>query len=314
MIEQVVRLSCRRAVSVASLCNKLGLSEAELRNLVAKARRQGYVCSITDGFVSTKVPQGARGTITLGSAKPGRHSFLHFTDIHFGSRYCDRTALAETFARARKRGVKTAVCTGDVLDGFKEVLIHEQRKVGFDGQATEATDFMRKHAKGFSVVAIDGNHDGYHSNAIGFVSGEVLAQRMREVGVAWQFAGVCLGRAIVHGAHVQMWHPHGGAGTRNAVRRVLNSRAETLEERCDILLVGHFHKFATVPTYPEGVFCAGGGTYQRKASEFANRISGGWDIGGTIVSYDVDAKGRVSHVAAEFMAADGARVFDSENF
>lgn len=300
MIQTIVRLTCKKPVAIEKLCERLDVSKRELLREIRAAQRAGALIEIVDGYVGTAVRVGAGETVKIDpSPKPGRYHVAHVTDLHAGSKFHDRDALLSFLHTAWDRGCRVVADTGDNLDGWKDVLLLEQRAVGFDAQSRELVDTWRK-APPFRVVAIDGNHDGYFSNAIGFVSGELLANRMREAGIDWQFAGVCLGRAIIHGARWQMWHPHGGASTRNALRRILNERAESLEERVDVLAMGHFHKFVSVAVFPEGVFGVAGGTFQRKGSEFSNRISRPWDVGASIVSYDVSKAGRVSQVAAEF--------------
>lgn len=302
MIDLIVHLTCKRAAPIDRLCERLGTSRAELLKEIKEARKAGAVINVTDGYVFTRVAVGPEKVVHIGETKPKRHHVAHVTDIHFGSKYCDREALLSFLHTAWDLGCRSVACTGDVLDGMKDVLLLEQRAIGFDPQASEAVETLKK-APPFSWAAIDGNHDGYFSNAIGFVSGRLLETRMREAGIDWHFAGVCLGHAVVHGAKWELWHPHGGASTRNALRRTLNERAEALEYHVDILAMGHFHKYTAIPTFPEHVFGLAGGTFQRKRSEFGNRITRPWDVGASIVSYDVDAKGRVWDVAAEFKRA-----------
>lgn len=296
----IVRLTCRRPMALGALCERLDCTKRELLAEIKQARAAGAVIEIVDGFVGTRVRIGSGPTVHIGRTKPGRHLVAHVTDLHAGSKYFDADALSEFLERAWERGARSLVNTGDNLDGWKDVLLLEQKHVGFDAQAECLVEVFAK-APPFEVVAIDGNHDGYFSNSTGFVSGSLLEHRMREQGVKWNFAGVCLGSAVVHGARWQLWHPHGGASTRNALRRILNARVEGLHEPLDVLAMGHFHKFSSVATFPESVFAFSGGTFQRKRSEFANRISTSWDVGGVLVSYDVDKRGRVSHQAAEFV-------------
>lgn len=308
MIDLLVHLTCRRPVHRDKLRARLGLTQRGLDRMIAHAQAEGRCIALLDGgFVATRIPHGPHRTVVLGAKKPGRYGVGQATDFHFGSAHCDLEAIAQWGAKAWARGVRKVVCTGDVLDGWKDKLLVEQRAVGFDRQAHEAATTLRALPP-FSWVAIDGNHDGYFSSAIGVVSGELLEQRMRAAGVDWNFAGVCLGRAIVHGARWQMWHPHGGASKRNTLRCILNERIEALQEPADVVAMGHFHKFASVLAYPENVLGVAGGTFQRKdshgrGSEFARRITSAWDIGGPVVSYEIDRKGRVRDLAAEFVSA-----------
>ncbi len=302
MIQDIARLTARRPMLLGRLAERLQVSKKELLAEVRAAQKAGAQLEIVEGHVGVKVRVGGQPEIVLGETSAGRHLVAHVTDLHAGSRYFDREALLTFLNLAWKRGARVLVNTGDNLDGHKDVLLLEQRACGFDAQAEELVNVWKK-APPFRVVAIDGNHDGYHSSACGFVSGKLLEGRMREAGLDWTFAGVCLGRARIHGARWMLWHPHGGASTRNALRKILNERIEAMEEPMDVLTMGHFHKFSSVAAYPEGVFGFSGGTFQRKGSEFSNRISRPWDTGGVLVSYDIDAKGCVSHTAAEFVPA-----------
>lgn len=298
MIADVVRYTSRGAVPIARLCERLVCSEKELGAAVRTARAEGVHVQIVDGHVATRVALGALETVTVGDTKAGRKLVAGISDTHFGSRHCDEDGILEHLHLAWERGAKVCIHTGDVLDGNKPVLLPDQDYIGFDSQAARAVRLFSK-APPFKYVAIDGNHDGYFSASSGFVSGTLLAARMKDAGVSWSFAGVCEGRAVVHGLRAFLWHPHGGASTRNAVRRVLNEKAEALQEPADVIVIGHYHKFVSFQAYPERIHCMAGGTFQLKLSEFANRISRSWDHGGTLVSFTVDAKGVAHEIAAE---------------
>ena len=233
------------------------------------------------------------------------------TDIHFGSKHCDVGLLCSFLEFAKREGCEYVVCTGDILDGHDNKLLFDQRAVGLENQVAEAVSVIAS-VPGLTWLAIDGNHDGYFSKQIGFTSGDHLEAKMQQAGVNWTYLGKCLGHTYLYGALWQLWHPHGAASTHNAVRRSLNKRVEALhnEQRGnrspqhdipppDILAVGHYHKYASFQAHPEGAHCVAGGCFQTKGSEFSNRISNGWDVGGTIVSYYATGA-TTEHVSAEF--------------
>lgn len=300
MIFELVNLVTRRPMRVEKVCTKLMCSEAELNKAVTRAAKQGYNVRTVDGYVMSGVRIGQGDTlISLGSERPGRKHVAIATDIHFGSTHCDRDALLSFLETAWERRCRVLVMTGDILDGNKDVLLPDQRKTTFDGQVGECLTLFKK-APPFQTVFIDGNHDGYFSSSMGTMSGRILGDRAKAAGLDWTYLGACLGRATISGARWQLWHPHGGASTRNAVRRVLNERAEAMtDDLCHVLAMGHYHKYVSLPTYPEGVFTVAGGTFQQKRSEFANRIARPWDVGGTIVSYTARDLGP-SEFSAEF--------------
>lgn len=311
MIHDVIRLTCKRPVTISKLCEKLSCSDKELRTAVDKAKGEGYQVQIVQNIVFSRIASGPTNLVKIGSSKPGRYHTVHYTDPHLGSKHSDRKAQVDFFRECWKRKASAVACTGDILDGNKEVLLPDQSHIGFDSQVEDLQTVLWDAFKGhmdIPVVVIDGNHDGYFSASSGFISGEVVAARMRDAGFNWHFSGVCLGNADIHGAKWQLWHPHGAGGSRNGVRRILNARAEGIQEPCDVLALGHFHRHATVNTYPEKIFAIAGGTFQRKASEFGQRIMQPWDIGGSIVSHTISAKRRACEISAEFIAFDGREV------
>lgn len=307
MHHDIIRLTTRHAWHKDKLCEKLGLNFTQLKKAIKEANAEGYAVRDVDGFIQTRSPAIHAETkpIILGSTRPGRHHVAIVTDLHAGSNHFHSRGLLRFLDLSWSFGCRVAVSTGDVLDGNKPVLLPDQLRAGWDGQVSELTKTLTK-APPFKYVAIDGNHDGYFSASSGTTSGRQLETTLRGEGLDWTFAGVCLGRAKIHGADWHLWHPHGGAGTRNAIRRILNERIEALEEPAHIVAMGHFHKFATVAAYPERVFGVAGGTFQEKRSEFANRISRGWDVGGTIVSYTLSRHGVISEISAEFYPVGGA--------
>ncbi len=159
-------------------------------------------------------------------------------------------------------------------------------------------------------LCIEGNHDGYFSALMGTSAGRILQDRMREHGLDWTHLGACLGHAKIHGALWELWHPHGAAASREAVRRVMDRRVEALAREGatpDVLAVGHYHKQAQHLSLPARTFCVSGGCFQAKGSrhyqgsEFSNRIANPWHLGGAIVGYRVEADGTISEFTAEFL-------------
>lgn len=280
-------------------------SQATLTSSQPTVTDRVYAGAATVAEPGSVMGRVARSVARIGETKPGRYRLAHVTDLHGGSHHFDAKALLDFLKLAKTRGVCAVLDTGDNADGAKDVLVQEQRETGMDGQHAELVDVFAAADLGVPVWAISGNHDGYHDAAAGCDSGAILATRMQERGVMWHHLGQCLGRVVVHGAKLELWHGAGGSGTRNAVRRVLNHRAESYVDgdAPHALLVGHYHRYAQFVAYPEDIFCVSGGTFQRKRSEFANRIAHPWDIGGGILSFTVRDDLSVGEFAYEFVPA-----------
>lgn len=300
-IHDIVRLCARTPYNADKLCTKLGISGRKLADLIKARTTEGYSVKLKDGLVYSRSPSVIAETkpINLGSTSPGRKVAAVVSDLHAGSSHFHGRALQRFLAKAWKKGARVAIIPGDVLDGNAPVLLPDQVTSRWDGQCEILAKTLAK-CPPFQYVAIDGNHDGYFSARSGLSSGKLLQSELRSVGVDWTFAGTCLGRPVVNGARIHMYHGNGGAGTRNAIRRILNARVEGLEEPADALFMGHYHKFVTVATYPERVFACAPGTFQEKRSEFANRIVAPWDVGGALASWTVYRDKTVGEFSAEF--------------
>lgn len=302
-VQSIVALTCKRPQPLARVLAQGRLTQKQFQGAVDEAAKRGYSVRVRDGMVSSAVAVGPRPEpVVLGDAKPGRHQVCYFTDTHFGCRHCAEDSLLEFWHRCWDRGARVGVCTGDLLDGNRGVLLADQDYIGYDSQKERLKRLLRK-APPMKIVAVDGNHDGYLSASMGTQCGALLAEQLQAAGYQWHFAGMCEGRAIVHGANVFLWHPAGGSSSREGVRKVLTDKIRNTQEPMDVLLMGHLHKHVALMVYPENVFAACGGTFQRQKSEFSNRMSDPWDVGGLLLSWETDKSGRPRAFAAEQMLA-----------
>ena len=302
-LAQVVALTCRKPVPVERVCTRLGLSESRLRLMLKQADRDGYHVKMVNGHVSCRVPMGAIEPVVIGAASPGKRvHVLHLTDLHVGSAHCAEDGVRDILHRAWDKGARACVGTGDLIDGTgpKAVkLLADQRCATWDGQTDRVVELFREVP--LEHAWIDGNHDGYSSDAAGMQSGRQLQWKARDAGLKWTFLGMCAGRATVAGARFFLWHPHGAGTTRNSVRRSVNAKIEALDEPTDFVCSGHFHRAAIVPAFGERVWGLAGGTAQIRASEFANRATAGWDMGAWLISFSMDKTGAVHEPSAEWL-------------
>lgn len=309
MIYDIVRFTNRAPRQIGWLTEKLKCSDVELRRAIAAGAKQGFTTQITGQWVYTRLAIATGPTVILGDARPGRKAIGHFTDPHWGSKHSFLKGQKRFLDLCEKRKIEVIADTGDNTDGVKALLVPEQRFAGADEQLDEGVNLLRNY--GFKWASITGNHDGYSSHHLGFDFGRLTEERMRAAGVDWQHAGTCVGNAVLHGARTELWHPMGAASTTNAIRRTLNSRAEHMVQPTDLLLCGHFHHHASGYAAQEDVFYASGLTFQLKRYEFSNRISRPWDIGGGIVHFTVDRRGKAKDFSYEpiHIAQDMRQVF-----
>ncbi len=298
VVEDIVAASNRKAVPIGAVLAKCKINTQIFQEALAFAEKKGYEIRLHEGMVFSRVAVRAAKRVVLGATKPGRYHVGYWSDTHFGCRHSAEDAMLAHRHRCWDAGAKVMVHTGDLLDGNRQVLLADQNYVGWESQYLRLERTVKKGPP-LADVAIDGNHDGYYSAAVGTPSGALVAARLREKGRDWHYAGMCEGRAEIHGADWYLWHPHGGSQSKMGVINVLAQKVAFCDEHIDVLAMGHLHK-NVVALADDNVLTITTGTYQRKMSEFANRISQSWDIGGSIVSYELDKKGGVHELACQF--------------
>jgi len=301
MLHDLIHHTSKKPREISWLTAKLQCSEKELRSTIANGKKEGYNLHVTGQHVFTKLEVGVGALVVIGKPSPGRHKIAHVTDTHAGSRQFAPKALKKFLSFAWKEGCRSIAFTGDGTDGVKSILLPEQRLHGADEQIDELVDTMKGNP--WKVAAITGNHDYYSSDAIGLDIGKIVEDRMRKAGLDWHHAGTCRGNAVIEGARTHLWHPMGAASTPNAIRRMLNSHAENLQDPTDLILAGHLHHVASCYAQAEDIFCASGGCFQVKKGSFGNRISRPWDVGASIISFTVDRRGRASEFSSRFYPA-----------
>lgn len=212
------------------------------------------------------------------------------SDLHVGSSYCLERELTAQCRRGFEAGATATAVPGDLIDGESEDHGRYEAK-GAQGQDAQLDRLLRllPYERGHVYYIIGGNHDGYALDRVGSSACRTLAERARAEGRAdFVYLGERAGRFVHGGALVEMWHPRGGGAGLSALELRANKWGR--REEPDVLLVGHFHKFAhVVRRGAHAILCPsfqrGGGVPEvGKSSAFANSCAGPSETGGLLLT------------------------------
>lgn len=316
-LDRLIRLTKTRGIDLFWACDKLNLAPERIRNLVKIAESNGYTIRLKEGILHRHQPMRQEwcGRQDFdGSTMPGRHKVAIISDVHVGNSWTALDELQEFIRHAYASGIRTILCSGDVLDGCSGKLLNEQTHVTVEKQADLAVEVFPK-LDGLMTFFISGNHD-HMSDVVGGVEpGKFLQAKFESAGRNdFIYVGPCLGRLRIEGATWELWHPMGSASTNGAVISMLEGRIKEQGPslRSDFLLCGHLHKAAYA--FSQGTHIVSCGTFQRKGSPFSNRIKGPWAVGGTVLEYDSLATGEIKNVSYTFCPAFGVDVPNAPGF
>jgi hypothetical protein len=233
----------------AELCELLECTPKDLFKCISNLRKEGHeiICDDTKIIMSTDV-----APMVEPLKKPIENTEIIFgvaSDLHFGSKACQITALNEFAEICRRKGVKHMFTPGDIFAGYRVYKGQE-----FEVYATTAKEQEESVAvnlpEGFDWYMLGGNHDySFFKN-----SGHnplVAVSRMRNDihYVGFDEADV----PILKDVDLRMWHPSGGVpysisyrlqkGVEQIAYAELAQLSMNLKDRPTIrfLLCGHLH-------------------------------------------------------------------------
>ncbi len=163
------------------------------------------------------------------------------SDTHYGSKYCDRKAIEDLYARFNAAGVSRVYHAGDVTEGSERRKGHsyECDAYGFNAQVEAAAAHWPKLANGGKTYFITGDHDGWHRDAGGANVGPFLEKLRPDL----VFLGECQA-TVEFTPNCRLMLAHPAKGTSYAISYQVQKMIEALAggTKPHILAVGHYHK------------------------------------------------------------------------
>lgn len=198
------KLKKYKVLDISKTCEDLGIAKTKCMKIINDLKSSGLNLNIRDNliFYSSDIEEKGK----LPYCLEDRHIIFGIaSDLHFGSKQCQITALNEFGEICRSRGVKHILCPGDMVAGFDV----------YRGQFLDlyalTSDEQEKSLSvnlptGFTWYMLGGNHD-YNFVKKGHDPIQSLS-RMRNdiVYVGYDQADI----PILKNVDVRMWHPSGG--------------------------------------------------------------------------------------------------------
>ena len=162
------------------------------------------------------------------------------SDTHFGNIHQQLHFLNQIYEEAYKRGIKTVLHCGDLVDGNYTNRAEQPRQQflhGFDEQIGYVVDMYPK-VRDITTKFILGSHDETHYKNDQATAGFWIPKCRNDM----IYLGQDTADLNINKIKITMDHP--GGGSSKAVSYQLQKRIELLESgnKPKILLVGHYHK------------------------------------------------------------------------
>lgn len=298
-VEQLFRAVKGAPVGLSDLCDKLDLSPARARALIAEAQSSGVEIHLENDHVGCRPPTPADRVVDvqIPPVVGERQLVGVISDTHLGSKYCLRAQLRDFVLHAYSRGVREILHPGDILDGCYRHSVFEVSHTGIDAQIEDLIETLPR-LPGLTYHAITGNHDHTFSERIGVNVGRVLEAAFARAGRDdLKTYGQRSAYLKIRGVKVHLWHPGGGGAYARSYK--LQKRVENYSsgEKPAIMLAGHWHQYCHV--YERGVHAIACPTFHGGGSEFSNMLGTSQAIGGLLLSWETTAHGTVRNFAVE---------------
>ena len=246
-IEQINRLYryMKHGSSVEDFMIKYGIKSSELNGILELCRIYGKNIEIIvkNGVMVFEKPM-SRNIITT---KPNLNTkdlictkLCVVSDTHLGNIHQQLHLLNEIYEEAHRRGIKTVLHCGDLVDGNylnRPEQPRQQFLHGFDEQVGYVVDMYPK-VEGITTKYILGSHDETHyKNGQATVNSWI--SRCRD---DMEYLGQDCAAITINGVKIFLDHP--GGGSAQALSYKPQKRIEILESdyKPKILLIGHYHK------------------------------------------------------------------------
>jgi hypothetical protein len=299
-------LEKKRSISGDELCDQLSCSPNEIFDLITQFRKKGYeiICDDRNIILSTNVTSD--GEKIDSPLEDKEIIFGVASDIHFGSKACQITALNEFAEICRKNGVKYMFTPGDLCAGYKVYPGQEFEVYALSAEEQEESVILNL-PKGFEWYVLGGNHDysfikrgGGHNCLL-----SIEAQRPDFHYVGFDDADI----PILPGVDLKLWHPAGGApysysyrlqkGIEQVVYTELANISRDFKEKPSVrfVLAGHLH--IQLQAMFGSIFGMQCGTFEGQTG-FLRRLGLYPQVGGYIVKASISRNGLLRNFNAKF--------------
>lgn len=298
-------LKYKKNVPLVELCDIFDYSPKKINKLIDDFKSEGYEIT-NDGyrvFLSTtfisepeKIKQIGNTEIIFGVA----------SDIHFGSKACQITALNEFSEICRKKGVKHIFIPGDLVAGYNVYAGQAYDLYALSAQEQISTT-LKNLPEGFNWYVLGGNHDySFMSKGGGFNILSYISSKRNEIHyVGFDDVDV----PLLNNVELKMWHPRGSVpysasyrlqkGIEQITYSELQSVVRGVKDKPSLrfVLSGHLH--IQVQAMFGSIFGAQCGCFEG-TTNYLKRLGLVPCIGGYIIKASLGKNGLLKNFDAKF--------------
>jgi hypothetical protein len=199
----------KKIVPGDELCDELECSPEEIFTLINELRERGHEISLDEKNIILSTDVIPEVEPITDSIEEKEIIFGVMSDLHFGSKHVQITAMNEFAEICKKEGVKYIFVPGDVCAGYRVYPGQEFEQYAISAEDQEAS-VIANLPHGFHYYMLGGNHDysffkrgGGHNPLLTL---EANDYRNDITYVGFDDADV----PILPGVDLKMWHPSGG--------------------------------------------------------------------------------------------------------
>lgn len=217
----------------------------------------------------------------------GEYKFAVISDTHLGSDAEHLEELNDFYDRVVEEDINVVFHAGDISDGDDVYRGHSQHKVPEAIGWGRLEDYVVENypeRDGVVTAFIEGNHDRKLYKDTGVRFGEQIAERREDLELIGDcFADVTLDEE--HDVNMQLVHPSGGVPYTPGYRAMTWLRDRDDEDKADITVFGHLHKF--INAHVEGSEALYGGAWQGE-TPYLQRKGIKPEVGGWIIEMELE--------------------------
>lgn len=293
-------LTRRKIVDLSELCNIFNCTPLEInRKYIKHFRDLGHEMS-TDNHRVFLSKNHIFETEPMKRLEKKEIDFGIASDLHFGSKAVQITALNLFCETCKQLGIKHIFVPGDVVAGTR-VYPGQEYDVYAHSAEEQAESFLANLPTGFKWYIMGGNHDYSFMKSGGHnIINSIAAQRDDIIPCGFDLCDI----PIMENVHLRMWHPKGGVpyalsyrlqkGIEQIAQQELKQIANGSKERPTIKFVaaGHLHtsfyaRIGDITGFQSGTF--------EGTTNYLKRLGLNPSIGGWTYKCWIDEKGFVMH-------------------
>lgn len=288
-------------LSLEELCDTLGLSPKQARELTSRAIEAGYHVDLHAGKLDFRPPSLDATEQTVQSTyvpEAGEEIVVGIvSDPHFASKHHERGAIQRHVDWLYESGVRYIFGPGDWMAGGYSFLKYEVTHAGIEDQSDQVTQFIKSCGRELNWMAIAGNHD--ESFNVGINGAKMIEQQLKSSG--WDNFTYYGARAAIlklFNTRFAMHHP--GGGLSYAVSYKIQKYVDETppHRRAQFLFTGHTHQALYIRRAGCHSFLCG--TFENSDSGFGRMLGGDVAVGSWLIKYRLDQNHNVMSVTPEF--------------